>query len=65
LILKNVGNDQAGEGVRRLYDEVTVLSLRMAFRQGAEKEEMFCRIRERIAEAAGIPAPGTLIEGGI
>ncbi|PWB67566.1 MAG: hypothetical protein C3F14_01805 [Deltaproteobacteria bacterium] len=65
LILKNAGSDQAGEGVRRLYDEVTVLSLRMAFRQGVEKEEMFFRIRERIAEATGIPAPGKLIEGGV
>jgi hypothetical protein len=64
LILKNAGSDAQGEGVRRLYDEVTALSLRTAFRRGEEKEDMFRRIREKIADAAGIPVPGDIREGG-
>ncbi|MGE5699191.1 MAG: hypothetical protein ACM31N_03900 [Deltaproteobacteria bacterium] len=64
LILKNAGSDELGEGVRKLYDKVTALSLRMAGRKGREKEEMFRRIRETIADAAGIAVPGDKMEGG-
>jgi hypothetical protein len=64
LILKNAGSDTHGEGVRKLYDKVTALSLRMAGRKGGEKEEMFRRIREKIADAAGIAVPGDNTEGG-
>jgi len=64
LILKNAGSGAQGEGVRRLYDEVTALSLRMASRQGEEREGMFRRIREKISDAAGTPVPCEPMEGG-
>ena len=54
-ILKNLGGGQEGEGVKRLYDQVTVLALRMMYRREAEKQEMFDAIRAMIAETAGIP----------
>jgi hypothetical protein len=58
LILKGAGSDSAGGGVGRLYDEVTVLSLRMMAGPEGEKEERFQIIREKIADSAGIPIPG-------
>lgn len=54
-ILKTVGGDPGGDGVRRLYDEVTVLALRMVSSGEAEKQEIFDSIRRKIADAAGLP----------
>jgi len=64
LILKKRGGDSTVEGVRRLYDEVTVLSLRRLALPEGEREEMFRKIREKISDFAGIPIPGTITEGG-
>jgi hypothetical protein len=64
LILKKGGGDSTLERVGRLYDEVTALSLRMMALQEGEREEMFRKIREKIADFAGIPIPGTITEGG-
>ncbi|MBI5419465.1 MAG: hypothetical protein HZA60_05195, partial [Deltaproteobacteria bacterium] len=63
-ILKRAGNLSAEEGVKRLYDDVTALSLRMASLQDGEKQEMFQEIREKIAYAAGLPVPRKITEGG-
>jgi hypothetical protein len=54
-ILKNLGGGQEGEGVKRLYDQVTVIALRMISRREGEKQEIFDTIRAMIAETAGIP----------
>ena len=55
-ILKTLGGDREGEGVKRLYDQVTILALRMmAHKEGKRQQEMFDAIRARIAETAGIP----------
>jgi hypothetical protein len=64
LILKKGGIYAAEGGVRRLYDQVTALSLRMVELPEAEKGEMFRKIREKIADFAGIPIPGPITEGG-
>jgi hypothetical protein len=55
-ILRNVG---AGgeEAIKRLYDEVTILSLRMMSRPENGREPLFQAIRERIAAAASLPIP--------
>jgi hypothetical protein len=64
LILKAIGESSAGEGVKRLYDEVTVLSLRMINRPEEERKEMYQGIRENISVAARVPIPGTNAGGG-
>ena len=64
LILTSAGSDVQGGGVRRLYDEVTVLSLRMMFLPGEERQERFGEIRKTIAAAAGIAVPAEITEGG-
>lgn len=64
LILQAVGGDAAGEGVKRLYDEVTALSMRLMNRPMEERMEMYQGIREKISVAARIPIPGTPAGGG-
>lgn len=63
-ILKNAGNISAEDGVKRLYDDVTALSLRVVSLPDEEKPGMFQGIREMIARAAGLPVPGIITEGG-
>jgi hypothetical protein len=59
-ILKNAADHPAGEGVKRLYDEVTILSLRMMTRRdGEDRQEKFRKIQEKIAHAAGVSIPRT------
>lgn len=53
-ILKNLGSRQEGEGVKRLYDQVTILALQMVSRRANERQEIFDTIRATIADAAGI-----------
>jgi hypothetical protein len=53
LILKGLG--EKGEGVRGLYDEVTVLALRMVSSGEGEKQKIFDTICGKIKEAAGLP----------
>jgi hypothetical protein len=54
-ILKTLGGRQDGEGVKRLYDQVTILALRMMAQNEGKRQEIFDSIRARIAETAGIP----------
>jgi hypothetical protein len=54
-ILKTLGSGQEGEGVKRLYDQVTILALRMMAQTEPKRQEIFDAIRARIAETAGIP----------
>ncbi|MGB3400329.1 MAG: hypothetical protein WBA34_09200 [Candidatus Deferrimicrobiaceae bacterium] len=54
-ILKTLGAGQDGEGVKRLYDQITILALRMMAQTEAKRQEIFDAIRARIAETAGIP----------
>jgi hypothetical protein len=56
-ILKNLGGERGGEGVKRLYDAVTILALGMTAAGREKKQEIFDAIRAMIAERAGIP-PG-------
>jgi len=54
-ILKKPGGGQKGEGVKRLYDQVTVAALRMMACGPEERQERFDSIRAMIAENMGIP----------
>ncbi len=56
-ILKNAVGDREGEGVKRLYDRVTILALRMMSRNEKERQEIFEAIRLLISEEAQIPFP--------
>ena len=56
-ILKNLGGRQGGEGVKRLYDQVTILAVRMASAKDSEKKRIFDTLQSAIAQEAGI-APG-------
>jgi hypothetical protein len=58
-ILKGRGGDGDSEGVRRLYDEVTVLALRIFSSGEGEKQKIFDTIRGKITEAAGLPPDPT------
>jgi hypothetical protein len=58
-ILKGHRGDREGEGVRRLYDEVTVLALRIFSAEEGEKQKIFETIRGKITEAAGLPPDPT------
>jgi hypothetical protein len=62
-ILKNPGRgqEQGGERVKRLYDQVTVAALRMMSSGAKERQERFDAIRAMIAENTGI-SPDTLGE---
>jgi len=62
-ILKNLGEEGKGDGVRVLYDEVTALALGMMSCGLAERQGIFKAIRRKIAEAAGVPLETT--EGGM
>lgn len=64
LILKAVGGDGEGAGLRRFYDEITALSLRLASRPAEERMKIYCGIREKISVAARVPVPGTNAGGG-
>jgi hypothetical protein len=52
-ILTCLGGVAGGERIKRLYDAVTALSVRMAGQRGEEREAAYQAIRERIADAAG------------
>lgn len=54
-ILKVLGGKGDGEGVRTLYDEVTILALRMMSSGEGKMQEIFDSIRGKITEAAGLP----------
>ncbi len=54
-ILKMSGGEQKGEGVKRLYDQVTVAALAMMSCREEKRQEVFDVIRAMIAENAGIP----------
>ena len=54
-ILKKSVDGQEGEGVKRLYDQVTVAALRMMSSGAKERQERFDAIRAMIAENTGIP----------
>jgi hypothetical protein len=64
LILKSAAAGDTAGGVRRLYDEVTALSLRMMSRREEERGEWHRKIRERISVVAGIPIPAKKAEEG-
>jgi hypothetical protein len=64
LILRAAGGEPTAGGVRRLYDEVTALSLRMMSRREEERGERYRKIRERISVVAGIPIPAKKAEEG-
>lgn len=53
-ILKNMGGLQEGEGLKRFYDQVTILALRMASRKDPDKKQILDAIRAAIAQASGI-----------
>ena len=61
-ILKVLGGKGDGETVRKLYDEVTILALRMMSSGEGEKQEIFDTIRRKITKAAGLP-PDPIEEG--
>jgi hypothetical protein len=61
-ILTRLGAVAGGERIKRLYDAVTVLSVRMAGQRGEEREAAYQAIRETIADAAG--DPGATTNGG-
>ena len=54
-ILKTLGAGQEVDGVKRLYDQITILALRMMAQTEGKRQEIFDAIRTRIAGAAGIP----------
>ncbi|MEW6721568.1 MAG: hypothetical protein AB1346_14070 [Thermodesulfobacteriota bacterium] len=53
-ILKALGGGEGGDRISRLYDEVTVRSVRMAGLRGAERETAYREIRERIGRETGV-----------
>jgi len=63
-ILKNLGEFQQGEGVKRLYDRVTILALRMMSGDAKDRRKTFDSIRALIADTAGVsPVPSKTEEG--
>ena len=63
-ILKNLGELQKGEGVKRLYDQVTILALRMMSGEARDRQKRYETIRATIADAAGVsPVPQKTQEG--
>ena len=54
-ILIGLGKEGDGERIRVLYDEVTVLALRMASQGREKRRETYGEIRRRIAETTGVP----------
>jgi hypothetical protein len=63
-ILARLGAEGEGEGerIKRLYDTVTLSSVRMAGQRGEERESAYQAVRGMIADAAGVFAATT--EGG-
>lgn len=61
-ILKILGSRQEGKGVKRLYDQVTILALRMMSGDPNDRQKRFDAIRAAIADAAGI-SPGIQLHG--
>ena len=62
-ILKRLGAEGGGERIKRLYDTVTLSSVRMAGQRGEEREAAYQAVRGMIADAAGVFA-ATTEEGG-
>jgi hypothetical protein len=54
-ILTRLGAGGEGEGIKRLYDLVTLSCARMAGQRGEERAAAYRAIRERIAGEAGVP----------
>jgi hypothetical protein len=54
-ILKRLGGEDGGERIKRLYDAVTVSSVRMAGQRAEEREKTYQAIRAAITDAAGFP----------
>jgi len=52
-ILTRLGGEGGGERIKRLYDAVTVSSVRMAGQRGEDREKTYQAIRAAIADAAG------------
>jgi hypothetical protein len=52
-ILKRLGGEDGGDRIKRLYDAVTVSSVRMAGQRGEEREKTYQAIRAAIADASG------------
>ncbi len=61
-ILKMAGGGPSGDGVKALYDAVTILALRMMALKEGERQGMYDAIRAKIAGAAGMGLNTT--EGG-
>jgi len=53
-ILKTLGGEAGGDRLRALYDEVSILSLRMMSAPESERQDLYQAVRARIALAAGI-----------
>ena len=61
-ILTRLGAEGEGERIKRLYDTVTLSSVRMAGQRGEERDAAYQAVRGMIADAAGVFAATT--EGG-
>jgi hypothetical protein len=53
-ILTRLGAEGEGERIKRLYDTVTLSSVRMAGQRGEEREAAYQAVRGMIADAAGL-----------
>jgi hypothetical protein len=53
-ILTRLGAEGEGERIKRLYDTVTLSSVRMAGQRGEERDSAYQAIRGMIADAAGL-----------
>ena len=58
-ILTRLGAEAEGERIKRVYDTVTLSSVRMAGLRGEERESAYQAIRGLIADAAGVSAATT------
>ncbi len=58
-LLKRLGGADGGERIKRLYDRVTILSVRMAGQRAEERETAYREVRETIAGAAESSAATT------
>lgn len=61
-ILKTLGGDGEGERLKRLYDEVSLLSLRMMSAPESDRPALYRDIQVHISQATGLPAK-TATEG--
>jgi hypothetical protein len=52
-LLKRLGAAEDGERIRRLYDAVASLGVRMAGQRAQEREATYQAIRKAVADAAG------------